>query len=64
MTRYPEVTIEVAVSDRCVNLIEEGLDVAIRIGELEASSLIVRRLASARLIACASQAYLRRAGRP
>jgi DNA-binding transcriptional LysR family regulator len=64
MTRYPDVTIEIAISDRYVNLIEEGLDVAIRIGELEASSLIVRRLASARLVACASPAYLRRAGRP
>jgi len=64
MTRYPDVTIEVAVSDRFVNLIEEGLDVAIRIGELEESSLIVRRLASARLVACASPAYLHRAGRP
>ena len=64
MTRYPEVMIEVAVSDRYVNLIEEGFDVAIRMGPLEESSLIVRRLASARLVACASPAYLRRAGRP
>jgi DNA-binding transcriptional LysR family regulator len=64
MTRYPEVTIEVALSDRFVNLIEEGVDIAVRIGDLEESSLIVRRLASTRLIACASPAYLRRAGRP
>ena len=64
MTHYPEVTLELVVSDRFVNLIEEGLDMAIRIGPLEESSLIVRRLTTARLVACASPAYLLRAGRP
>jgi len=64
MMRYPEVTFDVAVSDRFVDLIDEGFDLAIRIGELQDSNLIVRRLASARLITCASPAYLRRAGTP
>jgi DNA-binding transcriptional LysR family regulator len=64
MMRYPEVIVEVAVSDRFVNLVEEGIDIAIRIGELQESSLIARRLTSAHLVVCAAPAYLRRGGRP
>jgi len=64
MTRYPDVKLDVAVSDRHVNLIEEGFDLAIRIGELQESNLIARRLTSAHLIVCAAPAYLQRAGRP
>ena len=64
MVRYPEVTFDVVISDRFVDLIEEGFDLAIRIGDLQDSNLIVRRLASARLVTCASPAYLRRAGTP
>jgi DNA-binding transcriptional LysR family regulator len=64
MIRYPEVTFDVAISDRFVNLIEEGFDLAIRIGELGDSNLIARRLATARLVTCASPTYLNHAGRP
>src|SRR5262249_12461539 len=64
MTRYPEVMIDVTVSGRFANLIEEGFDLAIRIGELEDSSLVARRLTTAHLVACAAPAYLRRAGTP
>src|SRR5262249_33941321 len=62
--RYPSVSVDVSLSDRHVNLIEEGFDLAIRIGEGSDSTLIARRLASARLVLCASPAYLDRAGQP
>jgi DNA-binding transcriptional LysR family regulator len=64
MTRYPEVSLDVAISDRFVNLIEEGFDLAVRIGELSDSNMIVRRLTTSHLLACASPIYLNRAGRP
>lgn len=64
MTRYPEVIVDIAISDRFVNLVEEGIDIAIRIGDTPESSLIVRRFASAHLVVCASPAYLKRAGTP
>jgi DNA-binding transcriptional LysR family regulator len=64
MTRYPSVKVEIALSDRYVNLVDEGFDLAIRIGEPADSTLIARRLASARLVLCASPAYLERAGGP
>ena len=64
MRRYPEVKLDVAVSDRHVNLIEEGYDLAIRVGELQDSNLVARRLTTAQLIVCATPAYLQRAGHP
>jgi DNA-binding transcriptional LysR family regulator len=64
MQRFPEVTFDVAVSDRFVHLIEEGFDLAIRIGLLPDSDLIARRLATAHLVVCAAPGYLERAGRP
>ncbi|HEY2538693.1 MAG TPA: substrate binding domain-containing protein, partial [Stellaceae bacterium] len=65
MARYPEVNFDIAVSDRFVNLIEEGFDLAIRVGPLGDSNLIARQLVSAeRSNVCASPAYLERAGRP
>jgi DNA-binding transcriptional LysR family regulator len=64
MARYPEVNFDIAVSDRFVNLIEEGFNLAIRVGPLGDSNLIARQLASPEFIVCASPAYLERAGRP
>ena len=64
MSRYPALKIEVSLSDQHVNLIEEGFDLAVRIGEPSDSALMARRLSSARLVLCASPAYLDRAGRP
>jgi DNA-binding transcriptional LysR family regulator len=61
---YPEVGLEVFYADRVVNLVDEGFDVAVRIGQLSDSSLIARKLAPVRMVACASPAYLQRQGTP
>lgn len=62
--RYPELTIEVILTDRKVDILAEGFDLAVRIGELVDSSLIARRLASVDRFVFASPAYLRRRGMP
>lgn len=58
------VSLDVSFSDRVVNLVEEGFDVAVRIGHLADSSLVARRLAAVRMVTCASPEYLARAGVP
>lgn len=58
------VSLDVSFSDRMVNLVEEGFDVAVRIGQLTDSSLVARRLAAVRMVTCASPQYLARAGAP
>lgn len=62
--RFPDVAIEMEVSSRHVDLIEEGIDVAIRIGRLSDSALVARRIGDMRMITLASSAYLARHGRP
>jgi len=62
--RYPNVQLALSLSDRTVNIIEEGFDLAVRIAHLEDSSLAARRLAPNRRVVCASPAYLRRHGTP
>lgn len=64
LVRYPEVEVDVAMNDRFVDLVNEGYDVAVRIGALEDSSLIARKLAPARRAICASPAYLAARGAP
>ncbi len=64
LERFPHVDIDMAMNDRIVSLVEEGFDVAIRIGKLEDSSLIARHLAPARRVVCASPAYFDRQGAP
>lgn len=64
LARYPEVRVELTLTDNFVDLLEVGADVAVRVGELEDSSLIARRLAPNRRVLCASPGYLARAGTP
>ncbi|WP_096704538.1 LysR family transcriptional regulator [Magnetospirillum sp. 15-1] len=64
LERYPEIELEMGFTDRHVDLVEEGWDLAVRIGRLADSSLIVRRLAPVRRLAAASPAYLARRGTP
>lgn len=62
--KNPALIVELDLNDRVVNLVEEGWDLAIRIGKLPASSLIARRLAPCRMIVCASPSYLANYGTP
>jgi DNA-binding transcriptional LysR family regulator len=62
--RFPELALDVSSTDRTVNLVEEGFDVAVRIGQLADSSLVARRLAAVRMITCASPDYLAKHGAP
>jgi len=64
MDSYPEVHLDLVVSDRQVSLVEEGFDLAIRIGQLADSSLIARRIATTRLILCAAPGYVEAHGWP
>ena len=64
LERYPHVTVEMAMDDRFVDLIEEGFDLAVRITKLADSSLIARRMATTRNVICASPAYLDEHGAP
>lgn len=63
-TRYPKVTIDLRLSDHIVDMVEESIDLAVRIGELADSSLLSRRLSPYRLSCYASPDYLARYGAP
>lgn len=62
--RYPDVTIKLEMTDRFVDLVEEGVDLAIRIADLPDSSLVARRLGDIAMITCASPQYLAQFGEP
>lgn len=64
IAQHPRVALDVTLTDRIVDLVEEGYDLAIRIAQLPASSLVSRKLSSTRLVLCASPEYLRRHGVP
>jgi DNA-binding transcriptional LysR family regulator len=62
LDRYPGVALEIMLNDRYVDLLAEGIDVAIRIGRLLDSDLVARRLAPCRMVVCAAPKFLERHG--
>src|SRR5437899_4425648 len=64
LTRYPDVSGELRLSDRMINLVEDGVDLAVRIGHLADSSLVARHVGEMRRIVVGSNDYLRRRGEP
>src|SRR5689334_13589793 len=61
---HPALRIELTMNDRVLDLVEEGYDMAVRIGHLRDSSLIARRIAPCRVVLCAAPSYLARNGTP
>jgi DNA-binding transcriptional LysR family regulator len=64
LARHPKLRLSIHLSDNVVDLVSEGFDLAIRIGALDDSRLVARRIAPNRRVLCASPDYLRRRGRP
>ncbi|MGE1075646.1 LysR family transcriptional regulator [Pseudomonas fragariae (ex Marin et al. 2024)] len=64
LARYPELSLDLQINDRYVNLIDEGVELAIRIGHLEDSAMRARPLASFERVCVASRAYLEKRGSP
>lgn len=64
LNAYPEVRLQLSLSDSLVDLVQEGVDVAIRMAELTDSTLVARQLAVDRRVVCASPAYVRKHGIP
>jgi len=62
--RYPEMRFDVELSDRATDLVEEGFDVAVRIGNIGSQNLVGRKVGATRLVCCAAPSYLRRHGEP
>lgn len=64
LARFPDLAIDISLSPRHVDLVQEGLDLAIRIGTLKDLPLVVRRLAPSRFVLCAAPGYLKTRGVP
>ena len=64
MHRYPEVKLEVEFNDRLIDVVAEGYDVVIRVGEIKDSNLVARKFTSSRAVVVASPDYLKRRGCP
>lgn len=62
--QFPAVRVDLQLNDRKVDIIEEGFDIALRVGHLRSSSLVARRIVPVRLVSCASPDYLARHGTP
>lgn len=64
LTTHPGVSVKFILTDRFENIVEEGIDLAVRIGNLPDSGLVARRVATVRRVTCASAQYLKRHGIP
>jgi LysR family transcriptional regulator for bpeEF and oprC len=62
--RYPDMELEIGTGDRLVDLVRDGVDCVLRVGELRDSSMVGRRVASLQQVTCASAAYLDKQGTP
>ncbi|MBG6159429.1 DNA-binding transcriptional LysR family regulator [Labrenzia sp. EL_159] len=64
VVRYPEIYLDLRLEDRFVDLVEEGFDIAVRVTQLEDSSLIARKVAPIRTVVCASPQAIEKYGTP
>ena len=64
MARHPRLSVEIELSNRTLDLVQDGFDIAIRLGRLQDSRMLATRLAPRRMYLCASADYLQRYGRP
>ncbi|NVO16205.1 MAG: LysR family transcriptional regulator [Rhodoplanes sp.] len=62
--RHPDLTVDLGLNDRFVDLIEEGWDMVVRIGRMQSSTMVARRLAPCRILVCAAPTYLASHGTP
>jgi len=62
--RFPEVSVELMLTDRIVDFVDEGFDLAVRVEPMRDSSLIARQLAPCRLVICGAPSYIREHGKP
>ena len=64
MARYPQMRFDTELSDRVVDLVEEGFDAAVRIGAVGGQNLVARKVGTTRLVCCAAPSYLAQHGEP
>lgn len=64
VAQYPDMRFDMVVADRLIDLVDEGFDLAIRVGQVGSDRLVARRLGSMQVVACAAPAYLQTHGHP